>query len=86
MLLSISLVYFFLLFAAGFVMFRGGLLDVEKLTEQLKRSEKARADTESMLISLREELGMWRTSYVGNPESNSSNDNCFVFRLNQKDS
>lgn len=41
----------------GFVMFRGGLLDVEKLTEQLKRSEKARADTESMLISLREELG-----------------------------
>lgn len=40
-------------------MFRGGLLDVEKLTDQLKRSEKARADTESMLISLREELSKY---------------------------
>lgn len=40
-------------------MFKGGLLDVEKLMDQLKRSEKARGDTENMLLSLREELGKY---------------------------
>lgn len=48
--------------AEGFVMFKGGLLDVEKLTEQLKRSEKARVDTEAILISLREELSSTKKS------------------------
>jgi len=37
-------------------MYKGGLLDVEKLMSQLKRSEKARSETESTLTQLREEL------------------------------
>jgi len=41
----------------GFVLYKGGLLDVEKLMGQLKRSEKARTDTEQKMLVLKEELG-----------------------------
>ena len=37
-------------------MYKGGLLDVDKLMSQLKRSEKARTDTEQKMISLKQEL------------------------------
>ncbi|KOX75232.1 Cell division cycle and apoptosis regulator protein 1 [Melipona quadrifasciata] len=40
----------------GFVMYKGSLLDVEKLVSQLKRSEKARLDTEERLMELQHEL------------------------------
>lgn len=40
----------------GFVMFKGSLLDVEKLVSQLKRSEKARLDTEERMMELQHEL------------------------------
>ncbi|XP_023715067.1 cell division cycle and apoptosis regulator protein 1 isoform X3 [Cryptotermes secundus] len=40
----------------GFVLYKGGLLDVEKLMGQLKRSEKARTDTEHKMLILKEEL------------------------------
>jgi chromosome segregation ATPase len=40
----------------GFVLYKGGLLDVEKLMSQLKRSEKARTDTEQKMLTLKEEL------------------------------
>jgi tmRNA-binding protein len=38
------------------VLYKGGLLDVEKLMGQLKRSEKARTDTEQKMLILKEEL------------------------------
>ncbi|XP_011305660.1 cell division cycle and apoptosis regulator protein 1 isoform X2 [Fopius arisanus] len=40
----------------GFVMFKGSLLDVEKLVSQLKRSEKARIDTEAKMGEIQHEL------------------------------
>lgn len=42
----------------GFVMYKGSLLDVEKLVSQLKRSEKARLDTEERLMELQHELSI----------------------------
>ncbi|KAF7387308.1 hypothetical protein HZH68_012985 [Vespula germanica] len=42
----------------GFVLYKGSLLDVEKLVGQLKRSEKARLDTENRMIELQNELGI----------------------------
>lgn len=42
----------------GFVLYKGSLLDVEKLIGQLKRSEKARVDTENRMIELQNELGI----------------------------
>lgn len=42
----------------GFVIYKGSLLDVEKLVGQLKRSEKARLDTENRMIELQNELGI----------------------------
>ncbi|XP_015521013.2 cell division cycle and apoptosis regulator protein 1 isoform X1 [Neodiprion lecontei] len=41
----------------GFVLYKGSLLDVEKLVSQLKRSEKARLDTEARMMELQHELG-----------------------------
>lgn len=38
---------------AGMVSFKGALIDIEKLLDQLKRSEKARDDTEQLLVDLR---------------------------------
>lgn len=40
----------------GFVMYKGSLLDVGKLVSQLKRSEKARLDTEERMMELQHEL------------------------------
>lgn len=40
----------------GIVMYKGSLLDVEKLVSQLKRSEKARLDTEDRMMELQHEL------------------------------
>ncbi|XP_012285928.1 cell division cycle and apoptosis regulator protein 1 [Orussus abietinus] len=40
----------------GFVMYKGSLLDVEKLISQLRRSEKARLDTEDRMMELQHEL------------------------------
>ncbi|XP_015600550.1 cell division cycle and apoptosis regulator protein 1 [Cephus cinctus] len=40
----------------GFVIYKGSLLDVEKLVVQLKRSEKARVDTEAKMMELQHEL------------------------------
>lgn len=40
----------------GIVMYKGSLLDVEKLVSQLKRSEKARLDTENRMMELQHEL------------------------------
>ncbi|KAI4499751.1 hypothetical protein M0802_005007 [Mischocyttarus mexicanus] len=42
----------------GFVLYKGSLLDVEKLIGQLQRSEKARVDTENRMIELQNELGI----------------------------
>ncbi|KAK2576941.1 hypothetical protein KPH14_005557 [Odynerus spinipes] len=42
----------------GFVLYKGSLLDVEKLVSQLKRSEKARVDTENRMIELQNELAV----------------------------
>lgn len=41
---------------SGIVMYKGSLLDVEKLVIQLKRSEKARLDTEDRMMELQHEL------------------------------
>lgn len=35
------------------VSYKGGLVDIEKLMEQMKRSEKARDETEQLLVDLR---------------------------------
>ena len=40
----------------GFVMYKGSLLDIEKLVSQLKRSEKARVDTEARMMEIQHEL------------------------------
>ncbi|XP_063994162.1 cell division cycle and apoptosis regulator protein 1-like [Diachasmimorpha longicaudata] len=40
----------------GFIMFKGSLLDVKKLVSQLKRSEKARVDTEARMGEIQHEL------------------------------
>ncbi|XP_043273869.1 cell division cycle and apoptosis regulator protein 1-like isoform X2 [Venturia canescens] len=40
----------------GFIMYKGSLLDVEKLVSQLKRSEKARLDTEARMMEIQHEL------------------------------
>lgn len=45
----------FILFFSGFVSYKGGLLDIEKLMNQLKRSEQARFDTEVKLMEIKEE-------------------------------
>ncbi|KAG4070554.1 hypothetical protein HA402_001220 [Bradysia odoriphaga] len=37
----------------GMVTYKGGLVDIEKLMEQMKRSEKARDETEQLLVDLR---------------------------------
>ncbi|XP_034186804.1 cell division cycle and apoptosis regulator protein 1 isoform X1 [Osmia lignaria lignaria] len=42
----------------GFVMYKGSLVDVEKLVSQLKRSEKARLDTEERMMELQHELSI----------------------------
>ena len=39
----------------GFVVFKGSLLDVEKLVSQLKRSENARLDTETRMLEIQHE-------------------------------
>ncbi|GLV41286.1 hypothetical protein CBL_04810 [Carabus blaptoides fortunei] len=39
----------------GFVMYQGALMDVKKLMQQLQRSEKARVDTETYMIELKNE-------------------------------
>lgn len=39
----------------GLIMFRGALIDVEKLLAQLERSEKARLATEARMIDLKSE-------------------------------
>lgn len=38
------------------VLYKGSLLDVEKLVGQLKRSEKARLDTENRMMEIQHEL------------------------------
>lgn len=40
----------------GFVMFKGSLLDIGKLVNQLKRSEKARLDTETRMMEIQHDL------------------------------
>ncbi|XP_044575760.1 cell division cycle and apoptosis regulator protein 1-like isoform X2 [Cotesia glomerata] len=40
----------------GFVMFKGSLLDLEKLVSQLKRSEKARLETEARMMEIQHDL------------------------------
>lgn len=40
------------------IMYKGSLLDVEKLVSQLKRSEKARLDTEDRMMELQQELSV----------------------------
>lgn len=40
----------------GIVLYKGSLLDVEKLVGQLKRSEKARLDTEDRMMEIQHEL------------------------------
>ena len=40
----------------GFVVYKGSLLDVEKLVNQLKRSENARVDTETRMLEIQHEL------------------------------
>lgn len=42
----------------GIVTYKGSLLDVEKLVSQLKRSEKARLDTEDRMMELQHELNV----------------------------
>jgi len=37
----------------GMVSYKGGLIDIEKLMEQMRRSEKARDETEQLLVDLR---------------------------------
>lgn len=38
---------------SGLIMYKGGLLDIEKLISQLSRSEKGRTDTEQMLVEVK---------------------------------
>lgn len=47
--------YFFLIGVRflGMVTYKGGLIDIDKLMEQMKRSEKARDETEQLLVDLR---------------------------------
>lgn len=40
----------------GFVMFKGSLLDLEKLVSQLKRSENARLETEARMMEIQHDL------------------------------
>ncbi|XP_014220256.1 cell division cycle and apoptosis regulator protein 1-like [Trichogramma pretiosum] len=40
----------------GFIMFKGSLIDVEKLINQLKRSESARVETEKKMVEIQHEL------------------------------
>lgn len=40
----------------GFIMYKGSLLDIEKLVSQLKRSESARVDTEARMMEIQHEL------------------------------
>lgn len=47
----------------GMVMFNGGLLDVQKLLDQLKRSENAREETEQQLVDLRKQNTDLNASY-----------------------
>ncbi|XP_008204944.1 cell division cycle and apoptosis regulator protein 1 isoform X2 [Nasonia vitripennis] len=42
----------------GFIMFKGSLLDIEKLVSQLKRSENARVDTETRMMEIQRELSV----------------------------
>lgn len=44
-----------LFFFLGLVTFRGALVDVSKLIAQLDRSDRARADTESRMVDLKNE-------------------------------
>lgn len=39
-------------------MFKGSLLDIDKLVNQLKRSENARVDTETRMMELQRELSV----------------------------
>lgn len=43
----------FFFYVLGMVSYKGGLIDIEKLMEQMKRSEKARDETEQLLVDLR---------------------------------
>lgn len=45
-------------FPEGIVRYKGSLLDVEKLVIQLKRSEKARLDTEDRMMELQHDLSV----------------------------
>lgn len=40
---------------SGMVIFKGGLIDLEKLIDQMKRSERAREDTEQLLVEVRKQ-------------------------------
>lgn len=42
--------------AEGFVIYKGSLLDIDKLVIQLKRSESARVDTETRMMEIQHEL------------------------------
>ncbi|KAJ8931979.1 hypothetical protein NQ314_015063 [Rhamnusium bicolor] len=53
----------------GFVMFRGSLVDVNKLMSQLERSERARIDTEARMVELKNENQKLSEKYT---KSNSS--------------
>lgn len=45
--------FFFFQLLPGMVSYKGGLIDIEKLMEQMKRSETARDETEQLLVDLR---------------------------------
>lgn len=44
------------IYPAGLVSHNGGVLDIPKLLEQMRRTEKAREDTEQLLIDLRRQV------------------------------
>nr|ATX63074.1 apoptosis regulator protein 1 [Locusta migratoria] len=44
----------------GFLMYKGCLLDIEKLMQQLQRSEKARLDTENKMMNIKHDLGVMK--------------------------
>ncbi|XP_049786967.1 cell division cycle and apoptosis regulator protein 1-like isoform X2 [Schistocerca cancellata] len=44
----------------GFIMYKGCLLDIEKLMQQLQRSEKARLDTENKMMNIKRDLGVMK--------------------------
>lgn len=50
--------------ASELVLYKGGLIDIEKLLEQMKRSEKAREETEKMLVELRKTNGELAASHT----------------------